>query len=153
MRGRYLEEFPVGETLLTAGRTITEADIVNFAGISGDFAPIHLDEEYSRASFYGRRVAHGLLVLAIASGLRVQLGLYEETIIAFLGIDQWEFVAPVFIGDTIHARLTTVGARRTSKPGRGILSQRVEVFNQRSELVQRGSTAVMIRARDSQDAS
>jgi len=149
MRSRLLEDFSIGETFQTSARTITEADVVNFAGLSGDFSPIHIDEEFSHRSFYGRRVVHGLLVLAIASGLRTRLGLYDTTLLAFLGIDRLMFRAPVFIGDTIHVRLTVVSTRTTSTPGRGVLTLTMDVVNQRAEVVQSANTALLLRSRAS----
>src|SRR5215210_7875646 len=104
-RGMYFEEFAVGQRVRTSSRTITEADIVSFAGLSGDFNQIHIDAEYAKSTPYGQRIAHGLLVLSIASGLGVQTGIMEGTILAFREIIEWKFVAPVFIGDTLHVDL------------------------------------------------
>src|SRR5512134_1781691 len=101
-RGMYFEEFQVGQVIYSAGRTITESDIVAFAGLSGDFNQMHVDAEYSARTPFGQRVAHGLLVLSIASGLAVQTGVMEGTVIAFREVNDWKFIKPVFIGDTIH---------------------------------------------------
>lgn len=147
MTSRFLEDFSVGETFETLARTITEADVVNFAGLSGDFSPIHLDEDFSRKSFYGQRVVQGLLVLAVASGLRTRLGLYDTTLLAFLGIDRLAFRAPVFIGDTIRVRMTVASTRPTSTPGRGVLTLTVDVLNQRAEVVQSAETALLLLTR------
>src|SRR5262245_55804859 len=99
--GLYFDEFTLGDTVESVGRTITETDIVNFAALTGDWNLIHTDAEYSAAipGGFGQRVAHGLLILSIASGQAVRLGFMEETIIAFRGIE-WKFSSPVFIGDT-----------------------------------------------------
>ena len=147
MRGRYFEEFEVGEAFTTIGRTITEADVVAFAGLSGDFTQIHTDEEYARTTVFGRRVAQGLLVLSIASGLRMRLGITEGTLVALLGLEDWRFRAPVFIGDTVHVRMETVEKRLTSEQGRGIVTPAVQVVNQRDEIVQGGRILIMIRTR------
>jgi acyl dehydratase len=146
-RARYFEDFDLDETLVTAGRTITETDIVNFSGLSGDFAQIHTNEEHAQQTLFGRRVAHGLLVLAVASGLRIQTGIYEGTLLALLGLEEWRFAAPVFIGDTIHVRMRTAEKRLTSQPGRGIIKHAVEVVNQRGETVQTGRVVLLMRTR------
>ena len=99
-RGRYFEEFQVGDVVVSAGRTITEADIVAFAGLSGDYTQIHTDAEFSRQGMFGQRVAHGLLLLSIASGLTARLGLIEGTALAFRELT-WKFSLPLFIGDSI----------------------------------------------------
>ncbi|MDR7417429.1 MAG: MaoC/PaaZ C-terminal domain-containing protein [Armatimonadota bacterium] len=145
--GRYFEDFDLEETFVTAGRTITEADIVNFSGISGDFAQIHTNEQYAQHTFFGQRVAHGLLVLAVASGLRIQTGMYEGTLLALLGLEEWRFNAPVFIGDTVHVRMQTVEKRLASQPGRGIIKHAVEVMNQHGETVQTGRVVLLMRTR------
>jgi acyl dehydratase len=147
MPGRYFEEFEVGETFTTIGRTITEADVVAFAGLSGDFTQIHTDEEFARASVFGRRVAQGLLVLSVASGLRMRLGIVEGTLVALLGLEDWRFRAPVFIGDTVHVRMETIEKRLGSEPGRGIVTHAVEIMNQRDEVVQSGRIVIMVRTR------
>ena len=100
-RGLYFEEFNVGDTVTSAGRTITEGDIVNFAALSGDWNAIHVDAEYAKNGMFGERIAHGLLGLSIASGLAVQLGFIENTVLAFRGVN-WTFSGPIKIGDTIR---------------------------------------------------
>lgn len=94
--------------LETAGRTVTEADIVMFAALTGDWNPIHVDAEYAKNTIFGQRIAHGLLTLSIMSGLLMRLGFLEETVVAFYGIDRLRFTNPVFIGDTIKARVKVV---------------------------------------------
>ena len=101
-RGLYFEEFEVGQKFCSSARTITESDIVTFAGLSGDYNQIHTDIEFSKNTPIGRRIAHGLLVTSIASGLLAQSGLIEGTVIAFREINNWKFTKTTFIGDTIH---------------------------------------------------
>ena len=101
----YFEQFEVGMQIVTSSRTVTEADIVNFAGLSGDFNQIHTDAIYASTTPFGQRVAHGLLGVAIASGLAVQTGFMEGTILAFREIAQWKFSHPILIEDTIHVLL------------------------------------------------
>src|ERR1700691_3605551 len=98
----YFEDYVVDHVRTSRGRTITEADVVNFAGLSGDFVELHVNEEYARKGPFGRRIAHGALIFSISTGLMVQMTSGHEAIIAFYGVDNLRFVAPVFIGDTIH---------------------------------------------------
>ena len=107
-RGMWFEEFEVGQRIITPGRTITESDIVSFAGLSGDYNQIHTDAEFSSKTPFGKRVAHGLLVLSIASGLAMRTGVLEGTVLAFREINNWKFSLPVFIGDTIYTELTSL---------------------------------------------
>src|ERR671924_2444232 len=103
--GLYFEEFSVGQKVITEKRTVTENDIMTFAALSGDNNRIHTDPEFSKTTVFGRQVAHGLLGLAIASGLAWQTGILDGTVIAFREITEWKFVTPVFIGDTVQAEL------------------------------------------------
>ena len=146
-RGRYFEEFTVGDQIVTTARTVTEADIVAFAGLSGDFNQIHVDAEFARDTPFGARVAHGLLGLSIASGLAVQTGFMEQTVLAFRQVDEWKFSAPIFIGDTIHVKLEVVEAKAIPRLGGGSLGLTMEVKNQKGETVQRGKWTVLIRGK------
>lgn len=146
-RGMYFDEFQPGQRIVTAGRTLTEADIVSFAGLSGDFNQIHLDAVYSQASPFGQRVAHGLLVLAIASGLAVQTGVMEGTVLAFREINEWKFSQPVYIGDTIHAILVVRETRELRRIGGGAVVIDVEVKNQQDEVVNKGVWTALIALR------
>lgn len=146
-RGMYFDEFQPGLKIATAGRTVTESDIVSFAGLSGDFNQIHVDAEYSRVSPAGQRVAHGLLVLAMVSGLAVQTGMMEGTIIYFREVAEWIFVKPVLIGDTIHAIVEVKDVKEMRRIGAGSVSMEIEVRNQREEVVQRGLWNVLVALR------
>ncbi|MCU0488067.1 MAG: MaoC family dehydratase N-terminal domain-containing protein [Anaerolineales bacterium] len=146
-RGMYFDEFQPGLKIATAGRTVTESDIVSFAGLSGDFNQIHVDAEYSRVSPAGQRVAHGLLVLAMVSGLAVQTGMMEGTIIYFREVAEWKFVKPVLIGDTIHAIVEVKEVKDMRRIGAGSVSMEIEVRNQREEVVQRGLWNVLVALR------
>lgn len=137
----------MGQSWVTAGRTVTEADVVNFAGLSGDFNAIHTDADYSKTGPFGARVAHGLLVLSMASGLLVRLGLTDACLVAFLGLRDWQFTAPVFIGDTIHVRVAVAETRPTSRGDRGVVTFDTEVLNQRGEVVQRGQRVLLLERR------
>ena len=127
----YFEDFEVGQRFTTPARTVTEADVVNFAGVSGDYNPIHTDAEFAKSTPFGQRIAHGLLVLSMLTGLRQRTGHFEGTVIAWLEI---------------------LEKRETSKPDRGILVQRVRVYNQRGEVVQEGEFVTMVRRRPSPGA-
>lgn len=145
-RGRYFEEFQVGETVVSAGRTITEADVVNFAGLSGDYTQIHTDAEFARQGMFGQRVAHGLLGLSIASGLTAQLGFIEGTVLAFRELT-WKFSLPTFIGDTIHIKATVAKLKAMRRLGGGAVTFDIRVINQEDKVVQRGTWVVLIASK------
>ena len=144
----YFEDFAVGRESVTRGRTITEADVVNFAGLSGDFIELHVNEEFAKASPFGRRIAHGALVFSVATGLMTQMGEIGDTVIAFYGIDKLRFTKPVFIGDTIHATKKVTAAEEKG-PGRGLVTFDTAVWNQRGEAVLVYSDKLMLKARGS----
>lgn len=148
MAAKYLEDLNPGDVFTSAARTVTEADVVGFAGLSGDFNPIHTDIEFCQSTPYGQRVVYGLLGLSMLTGLLDRTGLFSGTAIAMLGIRDWKFTAPVFIGDTISFRLTITDVRRTSKGDRGIVGRHFELVNQRDEIVQQGHIDILLRARD-----
>ena len=145
MRGLYWEEWEVGAEFESPARTVTEADIVAFAGLSGDFNPLHVNEEYCKQTQFGGRIAHGPLVYAIAAGLLFQLHLYDETLIAFLGFESLKFTRPVKPGDTIRARIKVLEKRETSSPERGVMKRQLHVLNQRGEVVQEGVQAFLLK--------
>ena len=147
--GWYWDDLKVGDTFETVRRTITEADVATFAGLSGDFNPLHVDETFAAQGPFGRRVVHGLLVLSIATGLRQQSGVFYGVVRAFAEVKSWRFLKPVFMGDTIMVVTTVVEARPTSKPGQGIVEQRVDVVNQDADIVQSGIFVTMIAGRPS----
>jgi 3-hydroxybutyryl-CoA dehydratase len=130
----YFEDFTPGREFTTRARTVTEADIVNFAGLSGDFVELHMNEEYARASPFGRRIAHGALVFSISTGLMTQMNLINDTVLAFYGVDKLRFTAPVFIGDTVHVVKRVVGAREKDD-GRGVVTFETTVRNQKGDAV------------------
>lgn len=143
-RGLYFEEYTVGDYVTTPGRTITEADIVNFAALSGDWNSIHVDAEYAKQGMFGERIAHGLLGLSIASGLAVQMGFITGTVIAFMGLD-WKFRAAIKIGDTIHVRAEIAEKKAVPRLGGGIVTFNVEVINQRGETTQKGTWSMLVK--------
>lgn len=146
-QGRYFEEFKLGERLRSPGRTVTENDIVAFAGLSGDFNRIHTDEVYARDSAFGQRVAHGLLGLSIASGLAVRTGILEGTVLAFREIESWKFSLPVHIGDTIHAVIEVDEVKPMPRLGGGLVGMTFDVRNQGDQSVMKGRWKVLVQSR------
>ena len=144
-QGRYFGEFEIGESVESAGRTITETDVVLFAGLSGDYNQLHTCSEYARETLFGERIAHGLLGLSIASGLASRLGFYEGTAEAFTGLE-WKFRGPIKIGDTIRARFEVRRKKEMRRLGGGFVSFAVTVLNQRDEIVQKGTWTVLMKS-------
>ena len=141
------EDLTEGDVAVSGGRTITETDVVNFAGLSGDFNWFHIDAVAAKESVFGQRVAHGALVLAIATGL--QVGQMEPKIAtaAFMGLKDWQFRGAVFFGDTIRVK-RTIGAKSEHKnPGQGVAIYEIEVLNQDDKVVQKGQWNMLIRRR------
>ena len=142
--GLYLEEFELGKCYPTAGRTVTEADVVNFAGISGDFNPLHMDEEFGKTTIFGKRIAHGALGVAMATGLSLQAGWFEGTNIAFLEFTA-RYNAPLCIGDTIHLEMVPTEIHYSKKPDRGVLKLDVALVNQKGETIQQMKWNLMMK--------
>jgi len=148
IRGKYLEEYQVGETFQTPGRTITEADVGLFAGLTGDYNELHTNAAFMKESQFGERLVHGLLGLSVSVGLFFRLGFLEGTVIAFLGIEDWQFKAPIFFGDTLNTQLTVTDVKpSTSKPDRGVLRMELALVNQDGVTTQSGKMAFLIKAR------
>jgi acyl dehydratase len=142
----YFEDFALDSVSTSRTRTVTETDIVNFAGISGDFVELHMSETYAAQGPFGRRIAHGTLVFSIAVGLGVQMNQVQDTVIAFYGVDRLRFTRPVFIGDTIHA-VKKVISKQVKEPGRGLVTFETSVFNQNEELVLIYSDKLLLKMR------
>jgi acyl dehydratase len=145
----HLEDFEVGEKATSPGRTVTEADIVMFAALSGDWSELHTNAEYMKDSPFGERIAHGLLTLSIAYGLALRTRRKPPIdILAFLGIDKARFKVPVLIGDTVKVESEVIEARPSkSTPHAGILRFKNTVKNQRDESVASWETTVMVSRR------
>lgn len=148
-RDLYWDDLSVGDAATSPGRTIGEADVLAFAGLSGDYNQLHMDAEFAaHQSSFSKRVAHGLLGLAVASGLftRTWLGQgIQRHMVAMLSVE-WRFVAPLFIGDTVHVEARVADLRATSKPGRGIAVIERALVNQAGDTLQEGSTPMLIAA-------
>ncbi len=143
-RGRTFDQFELGEVIVTARRTITEADIVNFAGLSGDFNPLHTDEEFAKQTPFGQRIAHGMLVASVATGLANQLGVFEGTTLALLE-QTVRYKGAVLPGDTIHLELRVAEKKESSKADRGIITFETLIKNQRDETVIDGRWILLMR--------
>jgi acyl dehydratase len=143
----YFEEFEVGQKIVTMSRTVTETDVVTFAGLTGDFNQIHTDAHYSAATPFGQRIAHGLCVMSIASGLATLTGIMEGTVLAFREVMEWKFSKPVFFGDTIHGELEIVETKGYPRLGGGAVIIKVDVKNHKSEVVQGGKWNVLMMSR------
>jgi len=145
VRSLYFEDFSVGQKFVTKGRTITEADIVNFAGLSWDHNQLHTDAEYAASTRYGKRIAHGLLGVIAHAGM--SYALTEESILALLELT-WQFKAPIYIGDTIHVEQTVKDLRESTAGDSGILTFKKELRNQKDEVVQTGTTTILLAKRE-----
>lgn len=140
---KFFDDYKIGEATESKTRTITEADIVNFAGLSGDFHELHMSEEFARQGPFGRRIAHGALIFSISTGLTIQMG-DAENIIAFYGVDKLRFTHPTFIGDTIHVtkKVITLEPRGND---RGIVTFETTVLNQNNQPVVVYQDRVMVK--------
>ncbi len=143
----YFDDVEVGQEWESPGRTVTEADIVNFAGLSGDFNPIHIDHEFARATPFRRPIAHGLLVLSFGSGL----SLFSPPMrtLAFLAIREWHFRGPVFVGDTLRIVARVLAKESRGRGRRGIITWQRQIINQDRKVVQEGISVTLVEGRGS----
>lgn len=144
--GYFYEDFALGQVFTTPGRTVVEADLVEFSGLTGDFNPLHTDAHFAAETPFGGRIAHGPLGLALAVGLMARLDLFSGTGLGLLKVE-WTFAQPIFINDTLHVEVTIDFLRETSRPDRGIVSRRCRLINQRGVAVQEGALLTMVRRR------
>ena len=144
--GLYYEDIESGAEFVTRGRTITEADLVQFAALTGDYNPMHTDERYMQGHPMGRRVAHGMLTLSYAVGQIYQLGFMERTVIAFRSVEM-KFSLPVFIGDTLHSVVRITDKRPARRLGGGTVTASVSILNQEGRSVQSGAMTLIIASR------
>jgi len=145
-KGKHFDEFAVGDRFVTASRTVTEADVVSFAGVSGDFNPLHTDEIFAKATPFGTRIAHGMLVLSIASGLANQLGIFEGTTIALME-QRVRYTGAVRFGDTVRLEMEVESKKETKKPDRGVITFKTTVLNHKDEGVIEGEWTLMMKAK------
>jgi acyl dehydratase len=143
--GLCFEDLRVGEEYRSPGRTITETDIVIFAGLSGDYNVLHTDAEHMKSSLFGERIAHGLLVLSIQQGL-LERGMPARSRELLVGL-RWKFRGPVKIGDTLHVRARIAGKRDSDEPELGLVTVERQVVNQAGVVVQEGETEHLVGRR------
>jgi acyl dehydratase len=143
-RGLTFDEFNIGDCFRSQGRTVTEADVVAFAGLSGDFNPLHTDEEFGRSTPFGQRIAHGMLVAAMATGMANWTGVFEGTTISLLE-QVIRYVGTTRFGDTIHLELEVIKKKESSKPDRGVVWLAARVHNQKEEVVVDGEWTLLMR--------
>lgn len=144
--GYYFEEIEIDKTMVTRGRTVTEADIVQFAALTGDYNPMHTNAEYMKSHPMGQRVAHGMLTLSYAVGQLYQLGFMERTVLAFRGLEM-KFSLPVLIGDTTHVRLTIKEKKEMKRLGGGIITAEIKIVNQDGKTVQSGTMELLLASK------
>jgi acyl dehydratase len=146
--GMWFEDFVIGRSFYTPGRTITETDVVNFAALTGDYSQVHTDEEFCRTTEFGTRIAHGLLGLAIVQALGWRTNYTQGTGVASVGYENWRFRKPIKIGDTVRGRYTPTGKRESkSNPQVGIVTDHIELLNQHGDVVQEGDHLLMVRCK------
>jgi acyl dehydratase len=145
----YFDDVKIGQEWQSLGRTVTEADIVNFAGLSGDFNPIHVDHEFAKTTLFRGPIAHGLLIWAISSGLGINAPPMRT--LAFLSIRDWQFKGPVFIGDTIRVQSKVLHKEQRAKGRRGVITWQRQILNQEGKVVQEGVTLTLVEGRGAAD--
>jgi acyl dehydratase len=138
-------EFEIGAHFISQARTVTEADVIAFAGLSGDFNPLHTNEEFGKNTPFGKRIAHGILIQAMATGMANWTGIFEGTTIALME-QTIRYKNVIFFGDTVHLDLEVMEKKPTSKPDRGIVRFAARVVNQRDEVVQEGEWTLLMKA-------
>ncbi len=141
----FFDDVSVGQEWQSGGRTVTETDLVNFAGLSGDFNPIHMDHEFAKTTHFRRPIAHGLLVLSLASGLGINCPMMRTQ--AFLGIRDWQLKEPVYVGDTLHVRTRILEKEARGRGRRGVITWHRQILNQEHRIVQEGVIVTMVEGR------
>lgn len=144
MRSFFFEDFEINQTFKSSGRTITETDLTFFSMLSGDWNPIHANVEYAKTTRYKQRVVHGTLGIAIATGMLHELGIFDRSAVAMLGLKEWLFLQPLFVGDTIRLQLTILDTELGRSGRTGRVGRRFQLFNQNNELVQEGLSDVLV---------
>lgn len=143
-KGMTFDEFEIGATFISRARTVTETDVIAFAGISGDFNPLHTDAEFAKTTPFGERIAHGLLVFAFATGMANWTGIFDGTTLALME-QTVKYKGVVKFGDTVHLEMEVVEKKPTSKPERGVVKFATRVLNQNKEVVQDGEWTLLMK--------
>lgn len=147
-RGLTFDQFNPGDMFVSQARTVNESDVSSFAGLSGDYNPLHTDAEFGKTTPFGERIAHGMLVAAIASGMANWLGIFEGTTIALME-QVIQYRGAVKFGDTVHLELQVLEKKETSKPGRGVVIFETRVINQKGDLAIEGKWTLMMKREES----
>lgn len=147
MSDMYFEDFEAGQTFVSPGRTISEADLSLFNMISGDWHPIHADEEYAKETQFGTRIVSGVFGISVMTGLSGKFGIFDKSVVAMLSLEDWLFHAPIFVGDTLHIKMIIADKRLTSQGDRGVLDRKFLLINQRGETIQEGRSKALILCR------
>jgi acyl dehydratase len=145
--GNRFEDFEIGQEFISPGRTVTEADIINFAGLTGDWSELHVNREFAEKGHFGQRIAHGALTFSLSTGLSVRIGLLDEGLIAFYGVERLRFIQPVYIGDTLRVR-KRVESKEDKGERSGLLTFTTHVLNQRNEIVMSYEDRLLLKKRD-----
>lgn len=143
-KGWYFEDFELGQEIVTASRTVTEADVVIFAGLTGDYNPLHTDEEKAKKGPFKTRIAHGYLGLTIGMGLKNQTGIFEGTTMAYMGLNSLRFTGALFFGDTIRVKMKVTDKKETKKEDRGIVILDFFLINQKDETIAEGQENILM---------
>jgi len=147
MNSMYFEDFEIGQKFTTLSRTITETDITDFVKLTGLYSPLFLDEEFAKKSIHKERIAPGPMTFSFAMGLFTRLGIYEDTLMAFLGMDGMRLSMPIKPGDTIRVEVEITEKKETKKPDRGVIKEKYRVMNQSDETAMTYEMAHLIKKR------
>ncbi len=142
--GLKFDQFEIGALFESQARTVTEADVIVFAGLSGDYNPLHVDAEFAKNTPFGERIAHGSLIQALATGMAQWIGIFEGTTLALME-QTVQYKSPVKFGDTVHLQMEVLEKKATSKPDRGVVKFAARVINQKDETVQEGEWTLLMR--------
>lgn len=147
MKSLFYEDFDLGQTFDSLGRTVTDTDLSLFCMLSGDWHPLHSDEEYAQTTQFGRRVVGGVFGVALVTGAMSRWGIFEQSVVAMLSISEWRFLEPIFVGDTLSVRMTVLDKRLTKSGTNGIIDRGFAICNQRGGVVQEGRSDALIKLR------
>jgi acyl dehydratase len=141
----FYHDFEPGQTFVSQGRTMTETDLTMFSMLTGDWNPVHSDAEFAKGTRFGQRLMHGAFGIGIAVGLMHTLGIFEESAIALLDVQEWRFLEPVYIGDTLHLRLSILDKSLGKSGNSGRIGRRFELINQQGRVAHSGRADVLVR--------
>ncbi len=140
----YFEDLKQGEVFESTGRTVTETDMTFFSMLSGDWNPIHCDQDFASKTRFGERLVHGAYGIAIATGMMHTLGIFEKSAVAMMSISDWKFLKPITVGMTLRLRLTILDFEAGTSARVGRVNRRLQLVNERDEVVQDGVSDMLI---------